>query len=183
MATKIKIKRGLKANLPTLSIGEMALCTDNGDVYIGTGSGNYNITNSYNENLSQMCGVTNKGGFFVYFKAGEDLVRGNVVMIKTGVNSTVIKADYTQNPHIIGVVHDDTLSGNNVRIIISGTADVLFSDTTNYSNLSSAMLSPTVLGKCVMSNGRSDTPSLNRVGKVMEKTPSSNMYTVFIRRL
>lgn len=36
----IIIKRGLKANLPVLQIGELALCTDTLEVFIGTPSGN-----------------------------------------------------------------------------------------------------------------------------------------------
>ena len=37
MANKIQIKRGLKANLPTLSVGELAYCTDTKELFIGTG--------------------------------------------------------------------------------------------------------------------------------------------------
>jgi len=40
MANIIKIKRGLKANLPTLEIGEQAYCTDTNELFIGTSSGN-----------------------------------------------------------------------------------------------------------------------------------------------
>jgi hypothetical protein len=37
MANKIQIKRGLQANLPTLSVGELAYCTDTKELFIGTG--------------------------------------------------------------------------------------------------------------------------------------------------
>jgi hypothetical protein len=42
MANKIQIRRGLKANLPTLSVGEPAFVTDAGaeEIYIGTGTKN-----------------------------------------------------------------------------------------------------------------------------------------------
>lgn len=40
MIQKIKIKRGLKANLPSLDIGEFALCTDTDEIFIGTINGN-----------------------------------------------------------------------------------------------------------------------------------------------
>lgn len=45
MANKIQIKRGLQANLPTLSVGEPALTTNSGSegVFIGTGTGNKRI--------------------------------------------------------------------------------------------------------------------------------------------
>lgn len=40
MANKVQIKRGSKANLPTLSDGELAFCKDTAQLYIGNGSGN-----------------------------------------------------------------------------------------------------------------------------------------------
>ena len=40
MANKIQFKRGLKANLPTLSVGEPAFTTDSKDLYIGSDTGN-----------------------------------------------------------------------------------------------------------------------------------------------
>lgn len=39
MATIIKIKRGLKTNLPALSIGELGYCTDTKELFIGTDDG------------------------------------------------------------------------------------------------------------------------------------------------
>jgi len=43
MANKIQIRRGLKANLPTLSIGEPAITTDTEQVYVGGNSGNIEL--------------------------------------------------------------------------------------------------------------------------------------------
>lgn len=40
MAQIIQIKRGLKANLPTLLPGEMAFCTDTKEIYVGDGTNN-----------------------------------------------------------------------------------------------------------------------------------------------
>lgn len=40
MSNTIKLKRGLKANLPALAVGELCLCTDTKELYIGTDSGN-----------------------------------------------------------------------------------------------------------------------------------------------
>ena len=45
MANKIQIKRGLKTSLPTLNVGEPALCTDTEEFYIGKGSKNIKIIN------------------------------------------------------------------------------------------------------------------------------------------
>lgn len=41
----IKLKRGVKANLPTLNVGEPALVTDEKELYIGTDTGNVKVTN------------------------------------------------------------------------------------------------------------------------------------------
>jgi hypothetical protein len=43
MADTIKVKRGLKADLPVLDIGEMAFCTDTKELFIGTENGNFLI--------------------------------------------------------------------------------------------------------------------------------------------
>lgn len=43
MANKIQFKRGVKANLPTLNIGEPAFTTDENDFYIGNGTSNIKL--------------------------------------------------------------------------------------------------------------------------------------------
>lgn len=43
--SKIRIKRGLKLNLPVLDIGELAFCTDTKEIFIGTSTGNALIKN------------------------------------------------------------------------------------------------------------------------------------------
>jgi len=43
MANKIQFKRGLKANLPVLSMGEPAFCTDTEEAFIGNGTSNIGI--------------------------------------------------------------------------------------------------------------------------------------------
>ena len=40
MAQKLQIRRGLKAKLPTLAPGELGLCEDTGEVFIGSAKGN-----------------------------------------------------------------------------------------------------------------------------------------------
>lgn len=45
MANKIQIRRGLKTNLPTLDVGEPALCTDTKEVFIGNSGGNIALIN------------------------------------------------------------------------------------------------------------------------------------------
>jgi hypothetical protein len=48
MANTIKIKRGLKTNLPTLEIGEMGYCTDTNELFIGTSTGNVLVSELVN---------------------------------------------------------------------------------------------------------------------------------------
>lgn len=45
MANTIQIRRGAKASLPTLNQGELALCTDTDELYIGNGVSNLRIGN------------------------------------------------------------------------------------------------------------------------------------------
>ena len=40
MADEVKIRRGNKATIPTLAVGELAYCKDAKELYIGTASGN-----------------------------------------------------------------------------------------------------------------------------------------------
>ena len=40
MAAQIKVRRGLKENLPTLAVGEFGFCTDTKELFIGTEEGN-----------------------------------------------------------------------------------------------------------------------------------------------
>ena len=53
MASTIKIKRGLKVNLPILEIGELGYCTDTNELFIGTSVGNELI----NEDASNVAGA------------------------------------------------------------------------------------------------------------------------------
>ena len=45
MANKIQVRRGLRANLPILSVGELGFCTDTKELFIGSDSGNVAIAN------------------------------------------------------------------------------------------------------------------------------------------
>lgn len=40
MADNVQIKRGVKAEIPTLLLGELGYCTDTKEIYIGTSAGN-----------------------------------------------------------------------------------------------------------------------------------------------
>lgn len=45
MANKIQVKRGPRAKLPTLSVGEFGFCTDTLELFIGSSSGNIPLAN------------------------------------------------------------------------------------------------------------------------------------------
>jgi len=49
MANTIKLKRGTKANLPTLNQGELAYCIDTDEVYVGDGTSNHPVNVHYIE--------------------------------------------------------------------------------------------------------------------------------------
>lgn len=71
MAQLIKIKRGLKANLPTLSEGEFALCTDTKEVYIGDGTNNYFTGRCMSGTEAQRPNAANLGRFY-YITSGNN---------------------------------------------------------------------------------------------------------------
>lgn len=50
LANKIQIKKGLKAQLPTLNVGEFGLCTDTEEIFVGGNSGNIALAKQLNLN-------------------------------------------------------------------------------------------------------------------------------------
>lgn len=44
MASTIQVRRGLRTNLPVLEIGELALCTDTYELFMGSPLGNIQIS-------------------------------------------------------------------------------------------------------------------------------------------
>ncbi len=57
MEKKLLIKRGVKANLPTLSTGELGLCTDTNELYVGSSSGNTLVNNFTASEKTKLAGV------------------------------------------------------------------------------------------------------------------------------
>ena len=62
MARKFQIKRGLKAGMPTLAQGELAMTTDSGSegLFIGTGTENIEIAKKSDLNISDQIGTHNR---------------------------------------------------------------------------------------------------------------------------
>ena len=58
MANKIQLKRGIKSRLSTLSAGEPAFTTDTRELFLGTGSGNVNMSGNKWYNGTDMNGTS-----------------------------------------------------------------------------------------------------------------------------
>jgi hypothetical protein len=58
MANKVKIKRGLKATLPVLDVGEQGFCTDTNEYVLGSSTGNVFFSNK-EEIASQLAQIVN----------------------------------------------------------------------------------------------------------------------------
>lgn len=58
MANKIQVRRGLKAELPVLSLGEPGYCTDTKEFFVGTGNGNVNMGGSHWYTGTEMSGTS-----------------------------------------------------------------------------------------------------------------------------
>ena len=78
MANKIKIRRGLKSNLPTLSVGEQGLCTDTSEIFIGGSTGNIQIPNKeyVDTQLAQKVSQVQFNELFVNADARNSIYRG-----------------------------------------------------------------------------------------------------------
>ncbi|MDH6427280.1 MULTISPECIES: glycosyl hydrolase family 28-related protein [unclassified Paenibacillus] len=63
MANKIQFRRGLKSALPTLSVGEPAITTDTGEVYVGHAGGNVGLATA-----SQLADTVKKRDLFFNVK-------------------------------------------------------------------------------------------------------------------
>ncbi|NFL32854.1 hypothetical protein FDB92_17145, partial [Clostridium butyricum] len=88
MANKIQIRRGKKANLPTLSAGEPAFCTDTNQLFVGNGASNIEyakqsdvsaINTKVTNNTAQLNDITNSG----YFDISKDAKGADYKTIKS----------------------------------------------------------------------------------------------------
>lgn len=61
---KIQFKRGLKANLPTLAVGEPAYCTDTQEFFVGTASGNL-LINDHAGLIAQLADIASLNNYSV----------------------------------------------------------------------------------------------------------------------
>jgi len=122
--TKIQIKRGLEANLPTLSAGEPAFTTDQKNFYIGDGSINQR-----------------------YLKTTGDTMTGALVITADSTSIlNVTKADATS---VFNVDTTNAITSAYGRLIVDGSSDVVQSTiqahSTQTANISEIQLSDTTV--------------------------------------
>ena len=148
MANKIKIRRGLKANLPTLSVGEQALCTDTSEIFIGGSTGNIQFANKEYVatqlaqdalNLSTHAGLqginahglsgkiihssgSNANGTWVRFDDGTAILRANKKGVSTegagGSTTVVLPLALSTNDYFAIAEFDNFLSSATINYVI-----------------------------------------------------------------
>ncbi|WP_312151049.1 glycosyl hydrolase family 28-related protein [Paenibacillus odorifer] len=94
MANKIQFRRGLKSALPTLSVGEPAITTDTGEVYVGHAGGNVGLATASQlaekANQTSLNATNTKVGFIRNVKEFGAVGNGSVddtVSFQTAINS------------------------------------------------------------------------------------------------
>ncbi len=129
MTNKIQIISYLKANLPTLSVGEPALCTDTKEFFIGGNSGNIGFVNS--EELNKIATIANN---ISVLQALIDLsTDGSTIVIPKGVyDVSQININGKNNIKIYG--NGAILRGTNVSadgiFNINNCSNILIEDLT-----------------------------------------------------
>lgn len=124
MAQTIQIKRGLKASLPVLLAGEMALCTDTKEVFIGDGSAN------------QLMGRALMGTYANRPTAG---YAGRLYYVNSGVSLGYIYIDTGSTWNRVNSLALSDLTGSLANI--SGTLDDI-ADGTTYAKVKKTDMSP-----------------------------------------
>src|SRR5665648_686503 len=127
MPQVVKIKRGLKINLPTLAAGEMGLCTDTKEVFVGDGATNIAVgrammgtyVNRPNVGSSGRLYYVNSGTNlgYIYLDDGVSWQRANVVSLSDLTGSLDDVVDGTT----YGKVKIAELSSGQVNRISDGT--------------------------------------------------------------
>ena len=140
MSQTIQIKRGLKANIPTLAVGELGFCTDTKEVYIGDGSTNIFVGRvmmgtyasrpnaGYAGRFYYVNSGTNLG--YLYFDDGSAWQKANVLALSDLTGSLDNVADGTT----YGKVKTSELASGQVKQISDGTNTVTANDAKTHIN-------------------------------------------------
>ena len=127
--TKIQIKRGLEANLPTLSAGEPAFTTDQKNFYIGDGS----INQRYLKTTGDTMIGTNSTTFFQIQQADTtpvfnvDTTNRKIVVTSGTSGQSIIGSGLVINNDAGNATQDDfTVKSNTLTVItVDASADAL----------------------------------------------------------
>lgn len=88
MADEVKIRRGNKATMPTLAVGELAYCRDAKELYIGTASGN--VLLCANATITKVSGLeTTTGEHTTQISALQTAVNGKLTASKVAAQSAL----------------------------------------------------------------------------------------------
>ena len=127
MARKFQIKRGLKANLPTLAQGEFAMTTNSGaeGLFLGNGTKNLEIPILKNGELSARTLVTRSGKYTGISEVSDDYFR--VVLFNDDIGlrgGIVIRPDQITFTDSDYIDHTVVHSGNIGRFLGVASASV-----------------------------------------------------------
>lgn len=156
---KIQIKRGLEINLPILSIGELAYCTDSKKLFIGTPTGNERVN------------PVGSGS-------------GTVEIIESPTNGRILVNDveidvYDDSTIITQLASKSTVSNssNNGRIVVNGTEIDVFDDTEIINLLSAKASSEDVdqLNSALI--GKADSTELESLQTIVENKADTSTLT------
>lgn len=73
-------------------------------------------------------GITPDGGFYTVYTAAENLSKGQIVYFAVSGTANNVTKSPANNSRPSGIVYEDATSGNPVKVIWGGRADVLFAD-------------------------------------------------------
>jgi hypothetical protein len=117
MSTTIKIKRGLKTNLPTLSEGELAYCTDTNELFIGTATGNELVNQDLDTDEYIVSGTFNDetGDLVLTRSDSQDItinLDGRYLQSYIDTNDFVSSADFTSGTLTLTRTDSGTITVN-----------------------------------------------------------------------
>ena len=208
MANKIQVRRGLKSNMPTLSVGEIGYATDTRETYIGTGSGNVNMGGGYWYCGTAMSGTSTTTGAYSYsacpqVKLGDLYLNasyGYVYQCTTAGSGTSAKWTYKGN--IKGNKGDTGAKGekgaNAATIVVAASdskntasADYICTGTADQNQINAAIAAlPSGGGKIVLLDGtynisgsitvNKDNVTIEGMGNGTVLQTSSNISVIYV---
>ncbi len=168
MANKIQVRRGIRAHLPVLSVGEFGFCTDTKELFVGSDSGNIAIANLEHEHE-----FTHDHDERYYTKSATN----NLLNEKANINHNHTKSDITDFAHTHSEYLTELPSHNHdgryntkseITTALAGKSDINHVHTiSNVTNLQSSL------------NGKSDVGHVHSVEDIsdMPEIPSISIGT------